>query len=475
MNVRKTILLFIMVLLGLTSQAQQIIFNKNFDNAIQWHWIHGVSAFELESGNIFVIKSDGLMLTDAYGIKLWEIQRSGISQSLRIGNNQYLVAERTSLNNLKVTNIDTLGNYNWQTTISNNFQITHRWLPHIQFLYLEQEGIFMLVSETETSTANRSDFIKLDSMGNIEWVKSLKDPGHGMVEAHDSGIIMVGCEDSIGSSFGKHSLIRKFDYSGNLIWSKSLEPCCDGKTGVNIIQYDTSYLALFADGSPFESPIAPAYITRISKNGNRIIDPDFDIINLIHIQGNPGKLLQLKNGSIAFTQWSRAADEPGMDTWYHSDINISLWPWDMVTLYPSIYLENMAHSFGVNHISETTDGGLLLVGETDTKFNEGLWDVGRLRLVRIDSNLQTTVSLTPRMSSNESLEFFPNPADTRISISQLESYTHFTILDRLGNKILETQDINELDLSNIPNGLYLLQAQIKDSRDLVSSKIMIRH
>ncbi|HKC69269.1 MAG TPA: T9SS type A sorting domain-containing protein [Bacteroidia bacterium] len=67
---------------------------------------------------------------------------------------------------------------------------------------------------------------------------------------------------------------------------------------------------------------------------------------------------------------------------------------------------------------------------------------------------------------------YPNPATNKINIACSLQIIAFNLYDVLGNKILSTKQ-NELDVSNLPNGVYFVQVQTITNS--FTQKIIVQH
>ena len=89
-------------------------------------------------------------------------------------------------------------------------------------------------------------------------------------------------------------------------------------------------------------------------------------------------------------------------------------------------------------------------------------------LIRIIDDETTGVSEFER---NLSLKVFPNPSSGLIKVSATERLLGSTVLTVQGKKVFES-DLNEMDLSHLPKGIYLLQLNFSENR-LVTKRILI--
>jgi len=78
--------------------------------------------------------------------------------------------------------------------------------------------------------------------------------------------------------------------------------------------------------------------------------------------------------------------------------------------------------------------------------------------------------------SEESIRVFPNPANSVVNVRFVkgDDFMHFNIeLINLAGQILISSSNKQLNVSGIPNGLYILK--ISDGKNIQFKKILIRH
>ncbi len=76
-----------------------------------------------------------------------------------------------------------------------------------------------------------------------------------------------------------------------------------------------------------------------------------------------------------------------------------------------------------------------------------------------------------KFANNLQVKVYPNPATNVVHI-ETKGITEITLCDLLGNKILTTNE-NEIDVSNINNGVYFIEVKTKGSISI--QKIIIQH
>lgn len=83
-----------------------------------------------------------------------------------------------------------------------------------------------------------------------------------------------------------------------------------------------------------------------------------------------------------------------------------------------------------------------------------------------------TASVNEFLQKN--INFYPNPAQKNIRFKEIENFKKFSITNMLGKEVLISKPQNNIDISNLANGIYIIR--IWDSNNTInSSKLIIKH
>jgi flagellar hook assembly protein FlgD len=86
----------------------------------------------------------------------------------------------------------------------------------------------------------------------------------------------------------------------------------------------------------------------------------------------------------------------------------------------------------------------------------------------------TATSVTP-LSNNRVITLYPNPATDQVKIQSNERVENISIYNTQGALVKrgkETKQANSIDLSDLPNGMYI--AKIKTVQSVVTKKLIIK-
>jgi hypothetical protein len=329
-------------------------------------------------GNALIMKVDGV------GTILWSKDYSGINADviidiIELSDNKLVMCGETNsygagLSDGFVMKTDPLGNIVWARTYGN--------IGYEQFLKItvdEADG-FYVAGYTYDFVNTSSTIIKLDALGNILWNKAVNDASNG-----SSGDVIQGVDivqiASGGVILAEHTItntsfsLYKFSALGNLIWSNKYlpTPVGSGLSGLSILEKSNSEILInFALAN--QNTVAQSadnFIITLSSSGILISDKSYG--------GTYGEdALTISNttdGGIIICGVTNSAGNGGND-----DCLIRLFPNGSIKwakAYGTAWGE-----FSSNAL-QTADGGFILTGQT--------WPVGfdndssKLYLVKMDS------------------------------------------------------------------------------------------
>ena len=93
----------------------------------------------------------------------------------------------------------------------------------------------------------------------------------------------------------------------------------------------------------------------------------------------------------------------------------------------------------------------ILLNATENWNNEGCGGLSEVRFDITDS--QTMVSIDPK---SEEIRIFPNPVETTLHIASSEVVKELVIINTCGHEMLRRKECSHVDLSFLPNGIYIL-------------------
>lgn len=110
--------------------------------------------------------------------------------------------------------------------------------------------------------------------------------------------------------------------------------------------------------------------------------------------------------------------------------------------------------------------GLLIIGDTlyaSVQFER----LHRRSLKDHESPLGLDMNVPPKKVTH----FYPNPATESITFQNLASISSIEVCDVIGNKILESQPVGQLSISDLRQGVYLVKTVLKDGTVLTDKLI----
>jgi hypothetical protein len=406
----------------------------------------------------------------------------------RINSNFYCFGSATSPNSISNacfyklnSNLDTLllRRYNFSNSNWSRF-----------FGHTRKDNFFYVLGDTKylDSITNvkylKGILTKIDTLGNIIWQQSL---GNNITNLLLNGM-KLNIDGSIyvyGSKFQTQSYrdfyLIKFDSLGNQVWQyvwgsqyhdaiSDIYEMADGKLLV------TGYTSV----DHFGLQRYPAYISMLSADGSqRLWEKQF-----FEFYGNESALTNIYKASSGNYQiWGWNTDlykditRPFLMTFSSSFDSLDL-------QYYSYWNGSGAQNY-IRDIVRMPDNGYMACGfGWDDNHGEDGW------LLRIDSNGCANVNCTPlaiqeTKEENDKLVVYPNPASDVLNIETDSMFANtkpitVTISSYTGQVVFQSSSplgrlggAYTIDVSNLPNGLYIVKLQTK-SGEALSKRVLIQ-
>ena len=118
----------------------------------------------------------------------------------------------------------------------------------------------------------------------------------------------------------------------------------------------------------------------------------------------------------------------------------------------------------INDMVLQPDGKLVVAGTARVGTNDDI------AIARYHTGINTSVA---EIGAESNLSVFPNPAVNQLTVTSEKTLNNVELLDALGRTVLtQTSNANrfQLDLSQIPSGIYLLRAT--DGERMFTQKVV---
>ncbi len=219
---------------------------------------------------------------------------------------------------------------------------------------------------------------KLDSMGNLQWTKTIGGPNHdwglAIVETHDHGLAIAGITSSFGQG-GYDLYLIKLDAQGNLQWTRTFGGA-NYEWAFALIQTADSGFAIAGRTLSFGQGNWDVYVVKLDAAGN------LQWTRAIGGTGNDQarSIVQTHDGGYALAGYTTSFGQGNADVYVIKLDSAGNLQWTRT-------IGGNAEDRGYA-IIQTSDGGYALAGYT-TSFGQGNRDV---YLVKLDTagNLQWT-------------------------------------------------------------------------------------
>ncbi|HRO41629.1 MAG TPA: T9SS type A sorting domain-containing protein [Flavipsychrobacter sp.] len=367
-------------------------------------------------------------------------------------NNGYLISGTSGSNDGDVSGnhgggdfwvikTDTNGNLQWQkclggTSVDEAFSATQT-----------NDKNLVIAGVTQSNNGDVSGFnggkdwwvVKLDQNGGILWKKTLGgsaiEMGPTVAATNDGGVVIAGEATSsngdITSAIGlKDIWVVKLDASGNKQWDKSFGSWQDD-WGFSITQTkDTGYI-ISAKTTNYPSTGINTALIKISKTGQQQWAKGFNILY---------NILELPNGYIA-TGGNIVGTALDLSVYRLDDTGKILW---------QKVMGGSNTDLGKTILS-SSDGGYIIGGHTnstdgDVTGNNGDNDYWIIKLAPDPLGVQSVAPV-------RNISVYPNPTTTEVRFSEK---VNIKLLNLLGQQLEKKHQVEQLDLSPYPVGIYIL-------------------
>ncbi|MPT33479.1 MAG: T9SS type A sorting domain-containing protein [Chryseobacterium sp.] len=353
-------------------------------------------------------------------------------------------------------------------------------------LDLTSDGGYILKGESSSNsgdvTGNHGsvDFwvLKLDSIGNIQWQKSLGgslfESAYSIQQTSDSGYILAGgSRSNDGDVTGNHGSfdfwIVKLNNNGSIEWQKSL-----GGSGIDI----ASNIKETSDGGYIVAGYSNSNDGDVTGNRGGF---DYWIVKLdnngiIQWQKSLGgsnddyaaNIQQTLDGKYIVVGSSLSND--GDVSGHHGDSeNNDAWIVRLNSSGDILWEKSLGGSKDdlIFTISQTLDGGYILAGNSgsndgDVTENNGDSDLWIVKLAPDNLNINETAF--------KNLVFVENPVKDILKMQSQEKIKSLQLYTADG-KLIETSNSQNMSVKELPKGMYILRIQLENG-PVVSEKII---
>lgn len=437
-------LLIIPVVLFYNSSIAQVLFNNTYSKPL---YDYGEAVIERNDGKYLIAGSSSsqpnadygvnILLVDSIGNLIWDkfLGNSGVYEfayfMIETKDNNYLISGRDGNSDSYLAKFNSEGNLIWSKSyMSSNYETAYSVGETADSNY-----IFV-------SLGNAHKLYKINSNGDSIWAKTLNSAVYpSVIQTIDGGFALAGYVPIIGPA--SDIAILKLNSNGDSIWSKVF-PQIGDQLAVSIIELPDSGLLIAASYNPeIVDGGYNTYLIRTNSVGDTIWTKTLSIANAHYIKkcrNNDGFILSTtKHIIFSFPFPDEPEDYLGI-TKLDTAGNIE---W-------SHEFPGTVHTFG-NNIEQTSDGGFLLTGNIVTS------NLNDIILIKLDSigNFVTSINETS-FKNTVQISTYPNPFSNQLFISG-DIPVYIRLFNTFGQTVVEASNTNQLNVSSIANGLYLLQ------------------
>lgn len=320
------------------------------------------------------------------------------------------------------------------------------------------DGSFILVGETEGALSDGKDILimRVDEDGELMWTEriqsELDDIAYTVGLYNDTTLIIGGV--SSDNSINQKGFLTSFHIDGNQNWMKFYDD--SGKTVIRDVSFFDNQI--FAGGSVVLSGnnYMNSWIIRTDAQGEVLFESIESWVGDEYVSN----ILALDVERVYWSQWTTSTQQSiFMDG---PDVFIN-------RFHRGLYFFGFAQSFSgidtdeFHQLVPTDDGGFICVGYcSDIRTEESPGN--NVMIVKIGPNdesentAQQGVDLVSISDEKlESFSIYPNPSSEVLNVSGINIPFNYKILDVQGKEHKKGEGNQQVDISNLPKGMYFLQ------------------
>ena len=472
------------------------------------------------NGDVYIIK------LDSNGVLKWTrtIGGSGVDLGYSIIQTKdkgYAVSGFTSSygagrNDFYVIKLDSVGNLQWTKTIGGNGD------DESNSIVQTRDGGYGIAGTTYSYDSGNVNayIVKLDSSGNFLWSKIIGTGltwGFYMIGTKDGGFMITGLTNNCNISVYRNYLALKLDSMGNIQWEKSVGGDYYDY-GYSVIQTKDGGYALTGWSDSFISGVPSLYVVKLDSSGT------LQWGTAIGNYNNGYSIVQCNDGGYIAAGWSQfygagygdvylvKLDSSGVVLWTKTFGGDSLEKgYSIITTEDKGYaVAGFTKSYGsgnedvyiikldsnISSCLTSGSGGIIGAGGSECDGAEYViykdsGNVGSGGIVDSGGILTNVCDLMTSYDTKKSvtnhLEIFPNPSSGifTIQLSEVNVPYSIEVFNVLGEKVFSQSKIpirtgtggqnstSKIDLSSQPNGIYFYRVFTESGGVVSSGKIVV--
>ena len=389
--------------------------------------------------------SKNLIKTSDSGIVEWSKPISSSALSITADSGYILLHNNGDID---FTRVDQLGNILWTTTYGQGL-----WAREAYSIKETSDGGYIVGGRFQDFSGSGMMLLKLNATGGVSWRKTFSEPtsaawcfGRSVHQTPDGGYLLAGHTyiDYYDSTQHKDIYIVKTDSAGTLQWKKH-----HGSTA-NEHGFDLQFTAdggYIMAGSQYDASSAKTnmYLLKMDMQGDSLWSKSYSGINYSEARA----VWQTNDGGYIL------AGRNFTDLWKEEDIIIR----KVDPLGTSLWTKEFGgnHDDRANDIQQTTDGGYIITGRTESK-GAGAEDAF---LIKLDEtgNLAFPLAI-PELELNSTFTLYPNPTSGTLFIESETTNAIIKIYSAEGRLIYSkeiSQGKNKIEIDGISKGNYIYQ------------------
>lgn len=321
-------------------------------------------------------------------------------------------------------------------------------------------GITAIMQSKDQFDYYSTYLVSFNSNLDIVWKKRISEDNKSFGEI---------CTTSTGGYFVTAKIaLHYYSSSGDTIWTRKYPHLLpnEGAAILDILPLDSTYLISytsnqnsvynFLDGNRCS-------FFEINESGDDMQNPnlpEYDSLRFL-----PRRLTKISNGNVIISLVNEHCDHPVHPFFCESEMAFLFLDQELKTKWIFHEYFSTQTRYG-DPVTNSYDGGIVCT------WSHGI-NTPRLRLAKFDTLGNTGINGLNHPAETEILEFYPNPARSRLHISNPESFESIEIRDLRGTSMQLVKSQSKLNIEKLSPGAYLISGTTRDGAASSAQKLII--
>ena len=440
--------------------SAQITFEKTYGSTYSER---ATSVHQTVDGG-YIIGGTNLVKIDKQGQEEWSKPYPSKFANIT-SDNGYILINGNS--NIFFTKVDSNGDTLWTNSFKEGI-----WSNEGNYIEQTLDGGYIVTGRFQSVTGSGLLLLKLNSTGNKEWHRTFSEPtsagfctGYSVKQTAGNGYILTGTahKNFNDSTRNNDVFIVKTDSLGNEQWRRFFGGTEDD-AGYSVLQDNSGNYIIAGRTNSYGFGLgANMYLIKLDANGDSLLTQTYGG----NFEETATSITQTSDNGYIISGSSNTFTNGDFDGYVVKTDNNGDTLWTKHYGYTGIESTNSGE--------QTTDNGYIFAGFTNSIGAGG----SDMYILKTDSlgNIHTPNSVIQGPNIGAKINVYPNPSYGSLTFNSKSTMATITLLNVIGKMVYSENTSSksvELNLINLPKGVYIYQIQMKQEEVLQVGRIVIQ-